>query len=216
MSPEFKLILASGSPRRKELLTLLRLPFEVQPGQTDESEQDGEEPLNYVRRMAVEKGKACPPADNGWVLSADTIVEQDSRVIGKPKDFAEAEEILKALRAKDHQVFTALNVSHNGQSRSSYCQTTVNMRAYSDEEIESYIHTNSPMDKAGGYAIQDSAFHPVSSLEGCWANVMGLPLCHLYKLVQQSELEPIPGIADRCQNYLGIVCPVFAEILNEA
>lgn len=216
MHPEFKLILASGSPRRKELLTLLGLSFEVQPGQTDESEHDGEEPLKYVRRMAVEKGKACPTADNGWVLSADTIVEQDGRVIGKPKDFAEAEEILKALRAKDHQVFTALNVSHNGQSRSSYCQTTVSMRAYSDTEIEDYIHTNSPMDKAGGYAIQDATFHPVSNLEGCWANVMGLPLCHLYKLMQQSELEPSPGIADRCQNYLGIVCPVYAEILNEA
>ena len=216
MHPEFKLILASGSPRRKELLTLLGLSFEVQPGQTDESEHDGEEPLNYVRRVAVEKGKACPPADNGWVLSADTIVEQDGRVIGKPKDFAEAEEILKALRAKDHQVFTAVNVSHNGQSRSSYCQTTVSMRDYSDTEIEDYIHTNSPMDKAGGYAIQDATFHPVSNLEGCWANVMGLPLCHLYKLMQQSELEPSPGIADRCQNYLGIVCPVYAEILNEA
>lgn len=216
MHPEFKLILASGSPRRKELLTLLGLSFEVQPGQTDESEHDGEEPLNYVRRVAVEKGKACPREDSGWVLSADTIVEQDGRVIGKPKDFAEAEEILKALRAKDHQVFTAVNVSHNGQSRSSYCQTTVSMRDYSDTEIEDYIHTNSPMDKAGGYAIQDATFHPVSNLEGCWANVMGLPLCHLYKLMQQSELEPSPGIADRCQNYLGIVCPVYAEILNEA
>lgn len=216
MHPEFKLILASGSPRRKELLTLLGLSFEVQPGQTDESKQDGEEPLNYVRRVAVEKGKACAREDSGWVLSADTIVEQDGRVIGKPKDFAEAEEILKALRAKDHQVFTAVNVSHNGQSRSSYCQTTVSMRDYSDTEIEDYIHTNSPMDKAGGYAIQDATFHPVSNLEGCWANVMGLPLCHLYKLMQQSELEPSPGIADRCQNYLGIVCPVYAEILNEA
>jgi len=216
VSPEFKLILASGSPRRRELLTLLGLPFEVKPGQSDESVIDGEAPLDYVRRMALEKGKACNHKADAWVLSADTIVEQNGKVIGKPKDYAEAEEILKALRAKDHQVFTALNLCHDGQSRSTYCQTTVSMRAYRDEEITSYIHTNSPMDKAGAYAIQDFAFHPVSSLQGCWANVMGLPLCHLYKLTQQADLEPKIGIAKRCQSYLGIECPVFAEILNEA
>lgn len=216
MSPDIKLILASGSPRRRELLTLLGLPFETQASQSDESVQAGEEPLNYVKRVAAEKGKACAQKDDAWVLSADTIVEQDGRLIGKPKDHAEAEEILKALRSRDHQVFTALNLSHNGKSRSVYCQTNVSMRAYSDDEIESYVRTNSPMDKAGGYAIQDTAFHPVSSLQGCWANVMGLPLCHLYKLMEQSELKPEPGIAQRCQSYLGIDCPVFAEILNEA
>ena len=216
MSPEIKLILASGSPRRRELLALLGLPFEVKPGQVDESIQAGENPLDYVKRMAAEKGKTSVKETAAWMLSADTIVEQNARVIGKPGDYAEAAEILKALRAKDHQVFTALNLAHNGQSHSTYCQTTVSMRAYSDEEMTSYIHTNSPMDKAGGYAIQDSAFHPVSSLQGCWANVMGLPLCHLYKLTQQAGLEPEAGIAERCQSYLGIECPVFAEILNEA
>ena len=216
MPSEFNLILASGSPRRKELLSLLGLPFKVQAGQSDESLHIGEEPLNYVRRMAVEKSKTCSHCGSSWVLSADTIVEQDGRVIGKPKDIAEAEEILKALRAKDHRVFTALNLCQNGNSNNTLCQSIVSMREYSDQEIEAYIRSESPMDKAGGYAIQDADFHPVHSLQGCWANVMGLPLCHLYKLLQRSELGPKPGIADRCQNYLGIVCPVFAEILNEA
>jgi MAF protein len=212
----FNLILASGSPRRKELLSLLGLAFEVQPSQIDESVQPGEKPLNYVKRMATEKSIACTVKGETWVLSADTIVEQDGHIIGKPKDFAEAEKILKTLNAKDHQVFTALNLSDGGSSLATYCQTIVSMRDYSDEEIKDYIHTNSPMDKAGGYAIQDPVFHPVSSLHGCWANVMGLPLCHLYKLLQQVELKPEPGIAERCQRHLGIVCPVFAEILNEA
>ena len=216
MPPEFNLILASGSPRRKELLSLLGLPFMVQASQSDESVHGGEMPLDYVRRMATEKGKTCAQKGGFWVLSADTIVEQDGRVIGKPKDFAEAEEILKTLRAKEHQVFTALNLCQNGNSSNTLCQTSVSMRDYSDQEIEEYIHTNSPMDKAGGYAIQDADFHPVRSLRGCWANVMGLPLCHLYNLMQQSDLEPTPGIANRCQNYLGIKCPVFAGILNEA
>lgn len=213
---DLNLILASGSPRRKELLTLLGLAFEVQSGQSDESVHVGENPLHYVQRMATEKGRAYTQNDNTWVLSADTIVEQNGHVIGKPKDFTEAEEILKALRAKDHQVFTALNLSRNGRSLSTHCKTIVKMRSYSNTEMLAYIQTKSSMDKAGGYAIQDADFHPVSSLEGCWANVMGLPLCHLYKLMQQAGLEPEPGIAERCQNYLEIKCPVFAEILNEA
>jgi septum formation protein len=216
VSSVFNLILASGSPRRKELLSVLGLAFKVQSGQIDELVQPGEKPLDYVKRMAKQKGKASTVKDEAWVLSADTIVEQNGLIIGKPKDFAEAEKILKALRAKDNQVFTALNLSRDGSSQVTYCQTTVSMRPYGDDEIKDYIHTNSPMDKAGGYAIQDVAFHPVSSLQGCWANVMGLPLCHLYKMLQQSELKPEPGIAERCQRHLGIVCPVFAEILNEA
>ncbi len=216
MPSEINLILASGSPRRKELLSLLGLPFKVQAGQSDESVHTGEEPLDYVRRMASEKGKTCAQEGGLWVLSADTIVEQDGRVIGKPRSFSEAEEILKALRAKDHQVFTALNLCQNGISHRTHCQSLVTMRDYSDQEIETYIQSNSPMDKAGGYAIQDADFHPVRSLHGCWANVMGLPLCHLYKMMQQTELGPKPGIADRCQDYLEIQCPVFAEILNEA
>ncbi|HSN94048.1 MAG TPA: Maf family protein [Anaerolineaceae bacterium] len=216
MSPEFKFILASGSPRRRELLTLLGLPFEVQPGQINESINVAEKPLDYVKRMAEEKSNADIHSDNSWVLSADTIVEHNGMVIGKPKDPAEAKETLKALRAKDHRVITALNFSIDGQSRSAQCQTTVSMRDYSDDEINSYIFTNGPMDKAGAYAIQDAAFHPVSNLQGCWANVMGLPLCHLHKLMRQSGLETEPGIAERCQSYLGIECPVFAEILNEA
>lgn len=216
MPSEFNLILASGSPRRKELLTLLGLAFEVQVGQSDESVNLGENPLDYVQRMAAEKGRAYTQNGENWVLSADTIVEQNGCVIGKPKDFSEAEEILKALKAKNHQVFTAMNLSRDGRSLNTHCKTVVTMRDYSDEEMLVYIRTNSPMDKAGGYAIQDAEFHPVSSLEGCWANVMGLPLCHLYKLMQNAKLEPEPGIAERCQSYLGIKCPVFAEILNEA
>ena len=216
MPSEFNLILASASPRRKELLALFGLAFEVQPGQSDESVKPGENPLDYVQRMAIEKGLSYTKKEDNWVLSADTIVEQNGRVIGKPRYFSEAEEILKTLRAKDHQVFTALNLSQDGHSLSTHCKTTVTMRDYSDEEMLAYIHTNSPMDKAGGYAIQDTKFHPVSSLKGCWANVMGLPLCHLYKLMRQAKLKPEAGIAERCQRYLDIDCPVFAEILNGA
>lgn len=195
---------------------MLGLAFETQASQTDESVHMGEEPLAYVTRVAAEKGKACSRTADAWVLSADTIVAQDGRLIGKPSNYAEAEEILKSLRGRDHQVLTALSLTKNGNSHMAHCQTRVSMRPYNDDEIEAYIQTNSPMDKAGGYAIQDIDFHPVSGLQGCWANVMGLPLCHLYKLMLKSGLEPEPGIAKHCQDYLGITCPVFAEILNEA
>lgn len=216
MSSEKKLILASGSPRRKELLSLLGLPFDVKKSYCDEGILQGEKPLDYVQRVAAEKGKSCADNKGAWVLSADTIVEQDGKVIGKPKDHAEGKAILHALRGREHQVFTAITLSQNGTVYKTCCRTAVSMRDYSEDEIDRYILTESPMDKAGAYAIQDAEFHPVHRLKGCWANVMGLPVCHLYRLLQKAALQPEPGIATRCQHHLGINCPVFAEILNEA
>ncbi|MEA4812868.1 MAG: nucleoside triphosphate pyrophosphatase [Anaerolineaceae bacterium] len=216
MNSKSVFVLASGSPRRKELLVLLGLPFEVKSSNINELALPGEAPVDYVTRMAAEKGKASALAGDAWVISADTIVEIDGKIIGKPVDLAQAKKTLVLLCGREHQVYTAIRLSKGLRSVPTLAQSRVSMRHYTEEEIEAYFRASSPLDKAGSYAIQDSCFHPALGLQGCYANVMGLPLCHLYKLLQAEALQPQPGIAQRCQDFLGISCPVYSEILKEA
>ena len=214
---ERKLILASGSPRRNELLRLFGVPFSKQPADIDETKFESESPRQYVERMASEKGAALENLADEVVLSADTIVDLDGLVLGKPVDEDDARRILKLMRGKTHNVHTALS-SHNGDQgtiASDVCLTEVTMRDYSDEEIEAYLARGDYMDKAGAYAIQDSQFNPVEKIEGCYANVMGLPLCHVYRLFRQAGLSMDVEIADLCQRYNDINCEVYPSILNE-
>ena len=214
---ERKLILASGSPRRNELLRLFGIPFSKQPADIDETKFESESPRQYVERMASEKGAALENPADEVVLSADTIVDLDGLVLGKPVDKDDARRILKLMRGKTHNVHTALS-SHNGDQgtiASEVCLTEVTMRDYSDEEIETYLARGDYMDKAGAYAIQDSQFNPVEKIEGCYANVMGLPLCHVYRLFRQAGLSMDVEIADLCQRYNDIKCEVYPSILNE-
>jgi len=214
---EKRLILASGSPRRNELLQLFGIPFSKKPADIDERKNVTESPRQYVERMALEKGRTCDLPANGFVLSADTIVDLDGLVLGKPSDENDAKRILKLMRTKTHRVYTALCLrnSDEGSVTTAVCLTNVFMRDYSDKEIEEYLARGIYRDKAGAYAIQDSQFHPVERIDGCYANVMGLPLCHVYRLLRQGGFSLDIEIADLCQRYNDINCEVYPSILNE-
>ena len=212
-----KLILASGSPRRNELLGLLGVPFTKRPAEINERKRESESPREYVERMASEKGSAHVIGKDEIVLSADTIVELDGLVIGKPADEHDAWRILKLLRGETHHVFTALSLhlDEGNSVLSDISQTLVTMREYSDSEIKDYISREEYADKAGGYAIQDPLFHPVREIRGCYSNVMGLPLCHMFRLFKQAGISLDVEIAGVCQRYNDITCEVYPSIVNE-
>lgn len=213
-----RLILASNSPRRKELLALFGLPFEVIPADLDETQQPFESPADYVSRLAVEKARTVAEKQTGVVIAADTIVVDGDELLGKPVDEADARCMLERLRGRSHRVYTgiALFDSRSGGAYDAVCLTDVPMRAYSDLEIESYIATGDPMDKAGAYAIQHTGFHPVAGLSGCFASVMGLPLCHLAVGLRVLGINFPIDIAGKCQQFLNYSCPVFSKILGKA
>ncbi len=211
------LVLVSQSPRRRELLALTGLPFEVQVGDTDETQNIGEDPEAYVRRMAREKALTGRQMASGRaVLAADTIVVDGDQVLGKPPDREAAESMLRHLRAREHVVMTAIayQSSKSEGIEVELCQTHVPMRPYSDAELTQYLDSGDSLDKAGGYGIQNEDFHPVEKLHGCYANVMGLPLCHLTRMLV-SRGHSIPGdVPTACQKFTSYDCPVFESILN--
>jgi MAF protein len=211
------LILASNSPRRRELLMLLEWPFEVLPADVDESQLPDENPVDYVSRLACEKARAVAEIASGVVLAADTIVVDGQELLGKPVDPADARKMLERLRGRTHQVYSgiALIDTRSGKAHQGVCCTNVPMRAYSDAEVDAYIATGDPMDKAGAYAIQHPGFHPVEGLVGCYASVMGLPLCHLLVGLRALGFTPPVGLPQRCQAFLGYDCPVYSSILAQ-
>lgn len=184
------LILASSSPRRRELLASLGIEYTIIKPEIDETQHDGEPPLAYVRRLSQEKAQAVAgqvqsqvtivAADTVVILAADTIgIDGEGEILGKPADADEARTMLKRLRGRDHLVVTAFTLRRTGPQSMSYTQdvqTRVTMRDYSDDEIEAYIATGDPFDKAGSYAIQHPGFRPVADLSGSRTNVIGLPL----------------------------------------
>jgi len=190
MTPPF--ILASSSPRRQELLRSLGIEFTIVRPDIDETQHRDERPLDYVRRLSREKAAqaAARLSSSAAVLAADTIVilaadtlgiDGAGEILGKPADTEEARQMLKRLRGRSHHVYTALTllVLDNGEARRQLTEVTrtdVTMRDYSDAEIEAYIATGDPFDKAGSYAIQHEAFHPVDRVEGSYTNVVGLPV----------------------------------------
>jgi MAF protein len=209
------LILASNSPRRKELLALLQVPFKVIPGDVDEKVRKDEKAEGYVQRLAFEKAKSLTPDQTQVVIAADTVVIDQGEILGKPEDKADAKRMLQTLRGHTHRVMTAITLvsGSTGQVWMDACETQVPMREYADLEIEGYIESGDPMDKAGAYAIQHPGFHPVEKLSGCYASVMGLPLCHLLCLLRQAGLRIDADIPALCQQHLGIQCEVFPNIL---
>ncbi len=211
-------MLASNSPRRRELLGLCDWEFRVSPANVDERHRAGESPTDYVTRLAVSKARAsAEQAEPGWlVLAADTIVVDDEKILGKPAGGEEAAAILQELRGHSHQVYTALAVlrPEDHLLLTDLCVTTVPMRTYSDEEIAGYIASGDPMDKAGAYAIQHPGFHPVERLSGCYASVMGLPLCHLVRSLNRLGIHSEGNIPAACQAHLSYHCPVSTAILR--
>jgi len=217
------LLLASNSPRRRELLGLTGWEFRIRPAVIDETPLPDEEPGAYVRRLAEGKalaaGSLAQPGE--IVLGADTTVADGSLILGKPADAAEAAEMLRRLRGREHRVFTAVALydPRGGRLLSDLCATHVPMRDYTDEEIERYVASGDPLDKAGAYAIQHPEFQPVTALRGCFASVMGLPLCHLQRLLVRFGLDPraeLPkaDLPRACQAALQYDCSIFPAVLR--
>jgi predicted house-cleaning NTP pyrophosphatase (Maf/HAM1 superfamily) len=263
------LILASNSPRRRELLALGGWMFHTRPADVDESQRPGEAPGDYVLRLAESKARACAESAHPdlVIVAADTAVVigkaipdtafptsemrgkqpltpalraeekenfgelagvkatrqlpkprfgESPAILGKPKDMAEAVEMLKALRGHAHQVYTGITILRlaDGKLVTDLCITDVPMRAYREDEIEAYVATGDPLDKAGAYAIQNAVFHPVEAMHGCYASVMGLPLCHLTRSLHKLEIAPDSDIVEACQSALGYACPISAAVLR--
>jgi len=220
------LVLASNSPRRKQLLALGGWTFTVLPIQIDENPRDGEAPREYVLRLAEAKAQAAasqtPPGK--WIVAADTTVaDQAIRagqalqpvMLGKPVDAADAWQMLHRLRGRTHQVFTSLVVlrADDGAFLADCCVTDVTMRNYSDAEIEAYVESGDPFDKAGAYAIQHLEFKPVQELRGCYANVMGLPLCLLARMFNQLGISSTGRAQFACLHTPQEHCSITPEMV---
>jgi MAF protein len=211
-----EIVLASNSPRRRELLALTNLNFVVSIADVDERAAFGESPAEYVVRLAETKARAINADADQLVLAADTAVVDGKDILGKPLDDAEAFAMLTRLRGRTHQVYTGLALlrKSDGLLLSDLCVTDVPMRDYSDDEIRAYVATGDPLDKAGAYAIQHDQFHPVVHLSGCYASVMGLALCHVTRMLRKMMLSPNADVPANCQVHLKYDCPVYGKILS--
>ncbi len=188
-----RLILASSSPRRHDLLKSTGLPFEVARPDIDETRQPGEAAGEYVLRLSLQKAWAIAltrPGDS-LILSADTTVVDGDQILGKPAGAAEAAAMLRLLRNRAHTVHTGVTVldSRNGQATTRLTTTRVFMRAYTDDEIAAYVASGDPIGKAGSYAIQNRSFHPVARINGCYTNVVGLPMCTVYAMLAEHGMR---------------------------
>ena len=247
-----RLILASSSPRRRELLALLGHPFAVvspgsSPGtaEVDETPQPGERPATLVQRLSQAKAGAVlanldllfsapgsdwppdrtqlgpgqkpatagPDAPQTLVIAADTVVVLAGEILGKPNNAAEASQMLRRLRQQPHQVYTGLTVApalhpaadNKARFITHLHQSQVWMRPYTEVEIEAYVASGAPLDKAGAYGIQDHSLAPVERLEGCFTSVMGLPLGELAVALEESGCS-VPQISQICTQYTGRPC----------
>lgn len=213
------ILLASASPRRRELLALAGFAFTPLSVNIDETPVVGESPADYTRRVSLQKAQAAQQRIKAGplIIAADTTVVGDNMILGKPLDAADAETMLKQLRGRIHQVYTAITVldSTSEKTRQELAITDVVMRDYSDAEIAAYIASGDPMDKAGSYAIQNEQFAPVASIVGCYANVVGLPLCHLLRLLREFNVEVANDVPSLCQAAHHIECLVYPAILGQ-
>jgi septum formation protein len=205
-----KILLASASPRRRSLLGLLGVAYDVTKADIDETPLPGEPAAEYTRRLSREKAQAVlKQADSDClIVASDTTVADGAAILGKPADPVEARAMLVQLRGRVHQVYTAITLldTASGRIHSEVALTDVCMRAYTDAEIETYIASGDPFDKAGGYAIQNADFHPVEELRGCYSNVVGLPLCYLVQALRDFGITLDLQIALECQHHPGSDC----------
>ena len=185
-----EVILASQSPRRRELLALIGVTHTVRPADIDESEQPGEAPIPHCERLAREKAhRLAVQHPDAVVIAADTIVVLDGTILGKPTDTADAQRILARLSGRTHTVHTAMAVARDGRTESAVETVAVTFRALTDEEIAEYVATREPMDKAGAYGIQGYGATIVERIAGDYFSVMGLGLRRLVDLLQRVGLR---------------------------
>lgn len=192
-----RVILASQSPRRRELLGLFHIPFTVRAADIDETMDPACDPSREVARICLAKAQATPRQAEDVVIAADTIVVLDGTVLGKPASREEAAGMLRALSGREHQVMTGVAVLR-GETTLVYTEITdIRFRALSEDEIAAYVATGEPMDKAGAYGIQGGAALFAEYLQGDYYNVMGLPVCRLWKMLAQAAPEllekPVSG-----------------------
>jgi len=205
VSPD--VVLASASPRRRELLLALGLDFVSTASSDDEVISSDESPATVAERLALLKAESIAVSHGDKaVIGADTIVVLDGAILGKPRDEAEASDMLRKLRGRQHDVITAVAVIRNGRSVVDHVTTKVAMRNYTDDEIAAYVASGDPMDKAGAYAVQNPTFAPVASVDGCYLNVVGMPLCLLARLLREVGLAirprpewSLPGQCASCE-----------------
>ena len=209
--------LASNSPRRRDMLEWTGWDFSSIPANVDETRMQNEPVRDYVLRLAetkceVKMGEAVP---GNFILAADTVVILDGQILGKPINADHAKSMLKSLCGRRHQVISGIAVrrTENREVLVDVCQSCVQMRDYSDDEIDAYVLSGDAMDKAGSYAIQNPEFNPVADFAGCFASVMGLPLCHLERMLMQFGDYQFTNLAGKCQRNLDYHCPIHQQVM---
>ncbi len=214
------ILLASASPRRRELVKLVGLPIETAAADIEEVPLPGESAADMAARLSQDKAARVLQfiSSPSWrvLLASDTVVSLEGEPLGKPRDAAEARSMLQRLRGRVHQVYTAITLFDRQAGRwlTDLACSAVPMRNYTDAEIEAYIATGDPFDKAGAYAIQHDGFSPVENFTHCFANVMGLPLCHVVRTLRQLGVEVPNNVPSLCQTHIHYQCPVFERILK--
>lgn len=190
-----RLILASSSPRRKQLLRQLGLEFDVFSSEVEEDVMKGESPKDHVLRLAELKARMVGEKyPNRWVIGADTVVSIDERILGKPQTDQEAYQMLSMLSGREHLVVTGVSICHGAKRKGETIavETSVRIKTLNPDEITWYIRTGEPFDKAGGYAIQGRGAFMVQRIDGSYTNVVGLPLCELLELLNRMEGGDLP------------------------
>jgi MAF protein len=207
------IVLASGSPRRQAFLRELGLSFTVVVADIDERPQPGELPAALARRLAEEKARAVARWLDGeeqatLVIAADTVGALGLQILGKPADTGEATRMLEALRNRPHTIHSAVSVLAlpRGEQETVVNNTVVLMRNYSDTEIAAYVASGDPMDKAGAYAIQHAGFAPVTTVDGCVAGVVGLPLGDMARLLARYGVTPPENLIQVCERQTQFSC----------
>lgn len=203
------LILASASPRRKDLLARLALPFQIVESGIDENISIGDSPSAAVFCLAIRKAESVAKSrTRAIVLAADTVIDFRGTLLGKPTDKAHAKEMLRMLRGRTHAVLTGIAVLGRGATvkLGRVVSTEVRMRSYSESVIEEYVESGEPFGKAGSYAIQDDGARLIESICGCYNNVVGLPLCETVTLLKTAGV-PFAGDGRICQLPTGEPCP---------
>jgi septum formation protein len=199
-----RLILASVSPRRRELLRQCGIDCEVHSANVEETRREGETPEAMALRLAREKAHAAQGGLKGsdaWILAADTVVADGPAVLGKPREAAMAGEYLRRLRGREHRVITGVCLWHppDDEEFTAVEVTAVRMREYSPAEMAAYLKSGDGMDKAGGYAIQDPSFQPVEFIAGCYTNVVGFPVCRVFDLLMRTGWTPLRPLPEGCR-----------------
>lgn len=205
-----QLVLASASPRRRELLSGLGLQFQVAPADVPEEQRPGETASDMVQRLSRAKTVAVAArVTGGYVIGADSVVVRDGQVLGKPVDTSDARRMLRELRGTRHQVTTGITVmdAASGRTLTNSVTSDIIMRNFSDAEMEASIASGTPLDKAGAYAVQDEDFRPAQSWEGCYSNIVGLPLCRLVEMLEELGCRLPPALEMAVPAGCGPDCP---------